>query len=64
MEKNSHNPDKPAAEHSNLREDLSEEPFPLGVYPAFDDDLPRDSEFENFIAPDLRDARPYPWGLG
>ena len=39
-------------------------PFPLGVYPVFDDDLPRDSSFENFPAPGLRDGHPYPQGLG
>lgn len=64
MERNNHHPDKPAAETGDLRRDLSEEPFPLGVYPVFDDDLPRDNAFENFTAPDLRDMRVYPWGLG
>ena len=63
MEKETRNPDRPAAEPGNLRQGLYQEPFPLGVYPVFDDDLPRDSEFENFPAPDLRDMRPYPWGL-
>ena len=58
------NPDQPAAGPDNFRQGLPVEPFPLGVYPAFDDDLPRDSSFENFSAPDLRDMRLYPWGLG
>lgn len=63
MEKKTHNPAKPAAERGGPRRDVYQEPFPLGVYPVFDDDLPRDSAFENFPAPDLRDMRPYPWGL-
>ena len=42
---------------------FSGDPFPLGIYPVFDDDLPRDSTFENFAAPDLRDEHPYPRGL-
>ena len=63
MEKKNHGPEKPAAEPGNPRQDLPGEPFPLGVYPVFDDDLPRDTAFENFFAPDLRDLRPYPWGL-
>ena len=41
----------------------TERPFPLGVYPVFDDDVPRDSSFDNFPAPDLRDGHPYPRGL-
>ena len=63
MEKKTHNPNRPAAGPANLRQGLPGEPFPLGVYPAFDDDLPQDAAFENFSAPDLRDMRPYPWGL-
>ena len=63
MEKKNTNPAQPAAELTNLRQGLPGEPFPLGVYPAFDDDLPRDTAFENFSAPDLRDLRLYPWGL-
>ena len=63
MEKKNHNPAKPAVELSNLRQGICGDPFPLGVYPVFDDDLPRDSVYENFPAPDLRDMRPYPWGL-
>ena len=63
MEKKNHDPDKPAVELSSLQQGIPGEPFPLGVYPAFDDDLPRDSTFENFFAPDLRDMRSYPWGL-
>ena len=39
------------------------DPFPIGVYPVFDDDLPRDSYYGNFSAPDLRDEHPYPRGL-
>ena len=62
MEKNDA-ADSPAAEHSGSQQSLYRDPFPLGVYPALDDDLPRDSVFENFTAPDLRDMRPYPWGL-
>ena len=38
-------------------------PFPLGVYPVLDDDVPRDSSFDDFPAPDLRDGHPYPQGL-
>ena len=45
------------------RKELIRPPFPLGVYPVFDDDLPRDNTFENFPAPDLRDGHPYPKGL-
>lgn len=45
-----------------LRRDMKR-PFPLGVYPVFDDDLPRDSSFDDFPAPDLRDGRLYPRGL-
>lgn len=63
MEKKKHHPDEPSAQRGGSRQDTSGEPFPLGVYPVFDDDLPRDSTFENFAAPDLRDMRPYPWGL-
>ena len=63
MEKKNHNPDKPAVELNNLQQGQPGEPLPLGAYPAFDDDLPRDNTFENFSAPDLRDMRPYPWGL-
>ena len=62
MEKNDH-AGKPAAESGNLQQGIYGERFSLGVYPVFDDDLPRDSIFENFFAPDLRDMRPYPWGL-
>lgn len=63
MEKKKHNPDRPIPELNSLQQGIPVDPFPLGVYPVFDDDLPRDSEFENFAAPDLRDMRPYPWGL-
>ena len=42
---------------------FSGDPFPIGVYPVFDDDLPRDSFYGNFSAPDLRDEHPYPRGL-
>ena len=63
MEKNNLDPVKPTDEPDNLRQGLPGELFPLGVYPVFDDDLPRDYEFENFSAPDLRDMRLYPWGL-
>ena len=63
MEKKNQNPGKTAVELNGLQQGLPGEPFPLGVYPAFDDDLPRDTAFENFFAPDLRDMRPYPWGL-
>ena len=65
MDKNKPYPDDPAAEFicAGFGQGLPGEPFPLGVYPVFDDDLPRDNEFENFSAPDLRDLRPYPWGL-
>ena len=63
MEKKNHDPAKPAVELNSLQQGLPGDPFPLGVYPVFDDDLPRDSAFENFPAPDLRDMRPYPWGL-
>ena len=63
MEKKSHNPDKPAAGRTDRPQGLPGDPLPLGAYPVFDEDLPRDNEFENFSAPDLRDMRPYPWGL-
>ena len=63
MEKKNPNPEQPADELTDLRQGRPGEPFPLGVYPAFDDDLPRDAAFENFSAPDLWDLRPYPWGL-
>ena len=58
-------PDRPAGTFvfNEFGQGLPGEPFPLGVYPAFDDDLPRDTAFENFSAPDLRDMRLYPWGL-
>ena len=48
---------------AELQRGMLGNPFPLGVYPVFDDDLPRDNTFENFPAPDLRDGRPYPKGL-
>ena len=63
MEKKNHDPDRPAAEPADPRRDLPAEPLPLGAYPVFDDDLPRDGTFDNFAAPDLRDLRLYPWGL-
>ena len=63
MEKKKDMTDKPGVEPDDPRQGIYKEPFPLGVYPVFDDDLPRDSAFENFPAPDLRDMRPYPWGL-
>ena len=63
MDKQDPHPGKPAIELTELQQGRPVEPFPLGVYPAFDDDLPRDNTFENFMAPDLRDMRPYPWGL-
>ena len=63
MEKKNPNPDQPTDERANLRPGRPVELFPLGVYPAFDDDLPRDTAFDNFSAPDLRDLRLYPWGL-
>ena len=63
MEKKNPRPDKPAVELTELLQGWPGEPFPLGVYPVFDDDVPRDNEYENFSAPDLRDLRPYPWGL-
>ena len=65
MEQKKPYPDKPAVEPAldGLLQGWPGEPFPLGVYPVFDDDLPRDNTFENFTAPDLRDLRPYPWGL-
>lgn len=63
MEKKKQNPDGAPAGRSKLRQGISGNPFPLGVYPVFDDDLPRDSTFGNFSAPDLRDLHPYPWGL-
>ena len=63
MEKKKRDPDRLAVELNNLQQGIPVDPFPLGVYPVFDDDLPRDNEFENFSAPDLRDMRPYPWGL-
>lgn len=47
----------------DLRPGMAEHPFPLGVYPVFDDDVPRDYSFDNFPAPDLRNLHPYPWGL-
>ena len=62
MKKKDHDPNRPAGP-GDLQQGLPVEPFPLGVYPVFDDDLPRDSAYENFAAPDLRDMRPYPWGL-
>ena len=65
MEEKNPRPVRPAEEFvfTEFGQGLPGEPFPLGVYPVFDDDLPRDNEFENFFAPDLRDLRPYPWGL-
>ena len=63
MEKKKQPLDRPGLERNELRQGWPAEPFPLGVYPVFDDDLPRDNEYENFAAPDLRDLRPYPWGL-
>ena len=65
MEKKTPHPDKPAVNFvfTEFGQGLPGEPFPLGIYPTFDDDLPRDSTFENFSAPDLRDIRPYPGGL-
>ena len=63
MEKKPYNPDRPTDELTGLQQGLPGDPLPLGAYPVFDDDLPRDNEFENFSAPDLRDMRPYPWGL-
>ena len=63
MEKKKHAPNKPAAYRGNPGQGVTGEPFPLGVYPVFDDDLPRDSTFDNFTAPDLRDMHPYPRGL-
>lgn len=59
-------PDLYALLHSdpeNLRQGMAGHPFPLGVYPVFDDDVPRDNSFENFPAPDLKDLHPYPRGL-
>ena len=47
----------------DLRRGSSGDPFPLGVYPVFDDDVPRDNSFDNFPAPDLKDLHPYPRGL-
>ena len=57
-------PDKPAVKFvfSEFGQGLPGEPFPLGIYPAFDDDPLRDGAFEDFSAPDPRDLRPYPWG--
>ena len=63
MEKRHPQTERPVERFAGFGQGLPVEPFPLGVYPVFDDDLPRDSEFENFAAPDLRDQRPYPWGL-
>ena len=63
MEKKKRAPGRPAVYPNDLKQGTSGEPFPLGVYPVFDDDLPRDGIFENFAAPDLRDLHPYPWGL-
>ena len=65
MDKKNPHRDGPAVNFlfAGLGQGVPVEPFPLGVYPVFDDDLPRDNEFENFAAPDLRDQRPYPWGL-
>ena len=34
-------------------------PFPLGLYPIFDDTLPLDNTFTNSPTPDPRDGRPY-----
>ena len=59
-------PDLYALLHSDpeaLRKNAAGRPFPLGVYPVFDDDVPRDSSFDDFPAPDLRDGHPYPRGL-
>lgn len=53
----------PAANLEDLRKGAAGNPFPLGVYPVFDDDVPRDNSFENFSAPDLKDLHPYPRGL-
>lgn len=53
----------PTAVPKNLRQGMSEHPFPLGVYPVFDDDVPRDHSFDNFPAPDLQNLHPYPHGL-
>ena len=53
----------PAVAPKNLRQGTAEHPFPLGVYPVFDDDVPRDRSFDQFSAPDLQDLHPYPWGL-
>lgn len=55
--------DIPAAGLENLRQGAIDNPFPLGVYPVFDDDVPRDNSFDNFPAPDLKDLHPYPRGL-
>ena len=63
MEKKTYDPNRPAAGRAGLPRGLPGDPLPLGAYPAFDDDLPRDTAFENFSAPDLRDMRSYPWGL-
>ena len=62
MEKKTPRLDKPTVKFvfTEFGQGLPGEPFPLGVYPAFDDDMPRDSTFENS---DLRDIRPYPRGL-
>ena len=59
-------PDLYALLHSDpdaLRQNAAKHPFPLGVYPVFDDDVPRDSSFDDFPAPDLRDLHLYPRGL-
>lgn len=53
----------PVANLEDLRSDATGNPFPLGVYPVFDDDVPRDNSFDNFPAPDLKDLHPYPRGL-
>lgn len=53
----------PAAGQESFRQGAAKHPFPLGVYPVFDDDVPRDCSFDNFPAPDLRDQHPYPRGL-
>lgn len=53
----------PAGDPESLRQGMTKHPFPLGVYPVFDDDIPRDYSFDNFSAPDLRGLHPYPWGL-
>ena len=63
MEKKQHSSNKSAARRGDPRISPAGDPFHLGVYPVFDDDLPRDSAFENFAAPDLRDMHPYPRGL-